>query len=106
VSVLNGPQGAIELGWSYGRSGSSCLDTPEARVAHQDKTIDKLNDAITAQWRKIDALEQQVAKRHVENRCPTGFIGTSTSPLLKHVFLGYWLLLRNAKGFAYAVILT
>lgn len=35
-------------------------------VAHRDKTIAELNDAITAQWRKIDALERQVAKLHVE----------------------------------------
>ncbi len=41
---------------------SSRLDALETLVAHQDRIISELNDAITAQWRKIDALERQVAK--------------------------------------------
>lgn len=45
---------------------SSRLDALETLVAHQDKTIAELNDAITSQWRKIDALERQIAKLHVE----------------------------------------
>ena len=51
---------------SDGHSDFSRLDALEMLVAHQDKTIAELNDAITAQWRKIDALERQVAKLHVE----------------------------------------
>ncbi len=51
---------------SDGQSDSSRLVSLETLVAHQDKTITELNDAITAQWRKIDALERQVAKLHVE----------------------------------------
>jgi SlyX protein len=41
---------------------SSRFDTMEVRIAHQDQTIAELNEVITAQWRKIDALERQVAK--------------------------------------------
>jgi SlyX protein len=47
---------------SDGHSDSSRLDSLETLVAHQDKTIAELNDAVTAQWRKIDALERQVGK--------------------------------------------
>ncbi len=39
---------------------SSRLDTLEARVAHQDKTIADLNEVITSQWRTIDALQRHV----------------------------------------------
>ncbi len=45
---------------------SSRIDTLEVRIAHQDHTIAELNEVITAQWRKIDALERQVAKLHDE----------------------------------------
>lgn len=45
---------------------SSRLDALEALVAHQDRTITELNDAITAQWRKIDALERQLARLDAE----------------------------------------
>jgi SlyX protein len=47
-------------------SDYSRLDALEMLVAHQEKTIAELNGAITAQWRKIDALERQIAKLHVE----------------------------------------
>jgi SlyX protein len=56
----------MEFDMSDGHSDFSRLDALEMLVAHQDKTIAELNDAITAQWRKIDALERQVAKLHVE----------------------------------------
>ncbi len=49
-----------------GHSDFSRLDVLETLVAHQDKTIAELNGAVTAQWRKIDALERQVAKLLVE----------------------------------------
>jgi SlyX protein len=45
---------------------SSRIDMLEVRIAHQDQTIADLNEVITAQWRKIDALEQQIAKLHDE----------------------------------------
>ena len=37
------------------------LDALEMRIAHQDQMIAELNDVITQQWRKIDALERQGA---------------------------------------------
>lgn len=42
------------------------LDTLEMLIAHQDRTIAELNDVITAQWRKIDTLERQVAQLREE----------------------------------------
>lgn len=45
---------------------SSRIDALEVRVAHQDQTIAELNDVITAQWRKIDALERQFARMQDE----------------------------------------
>ncbi|MHB8886776.1 MAG: SlyX family protein [Methylovirgula sp.] len=44
----------------------SRIDALEVRIAHQDRMIDELNEVITTQWRKIDALERQVAKLHDE----------------------------------------
>ena len=40
---------------------SERIDTLEARLAYQDDTIETLNQTITAQWLKIDALTRQVA---------------------------------------------
>jgi SlyX protein len=37
------------------------VDALEARVAYQDDTIETLNEAITAQWKQIDALTRQLA---------------------------------------------
>jgi SlyX protein len=34
----------------------------EMRVAHQDQTIAELNEVITAQWKKLDALERQLGR--------------------------------------------
>ena len=45
---------------------SSRIDALEVRSAHQDQTIAELNDVITAQWRKIDALERQVSRMQDE----------------------------------------
>jgi SlyX protein len=52
----------MEFNMGHERTDSSRLDTLETLVAHQDRIIAELNDAITAQWRKIDALERHVAK--------------------------------------------
>ena len=41
---------------------SERIDTLEARVMYQDDTIESLNQAITAQWREIDALKRQIAR--------------------------------------------
>ncbi len=38
------------------------LDELEMRMAHQDQTIAELNDVITAQWKKIEALEAQLRR--------------------------------------------
>ena len=39
------------------------LDDLEIRFAHQEKLLAELNDIVTAQWKKIDALESQ--NRHL-----------------------------------------
>jgi uncharacterized coiled-coil protein SlyX len=45
---------------------SSRLHALEIRIAHQDKSIDELNDVIAAQWRKIDVLERRLAQLREE----------------------------------------
>ena len=35
------------------------LEELEIRLAHQEKMLAELNDIVTAQWKKIDALENQ-----------------------------------------------
>lgn len=34
----------------------------EARIAFLERTIDELNEALTAQWRQLDALGRQVVR--------------------------------------------
>jgi SlyX protein len=41
---------------------SQRIDDLETRVAHQEKTIGELNDVITAQWRKMEAIEFQLRR--------------------------------------------
>jgi SlyX protein len=38
------------------------IEDLETRVAHQEKTIGELNDVITAQWRKMEAIEFQLRR--------------------------------------------
>jgi SlyX protein len=38
------------------------IDELEMRLAHQEKTIAELNDVITAQWKKMEALERQLRR--------------------------------------------
>lgn len=38
------------------------LDALEVRVAYQDRIIEELNEALTAQWRQVDLLTRQIAK--------------------------------------------
>jgi SlyX protein len=38
------------------------IEELETRVAHQDKIIGELNDVITAQWRKMEAIEFQLRR--------------------------------------------
>lgn len=44
------------------------LEEMELRLAYQDKTIADLNDVITAQWKKIEALERQLLRLDEELR--------------------------------------
>jgi len=45
-----------------GEDQAARLEALEVRIAHQDRMLADLNDVITAQWRKIDALERRLAK--------------------------------------------
>jgi SlyX protein len=38
----------------------------EMRLAHQDKAISDLNEVVLAQWRRIEALERQLARMNDE----------------------------------------
>jgi len=38
------------------------IDELEQRMAHQEKSISDLNEMVTAQWRKIEALERQIKR--------------------------------------------
>lgn len=37
------------------------LEALEIRAAHQDQTIDELNEVLAGQWREIDRLKRQLA---------------------------------------------
>jgi SlyX protein len=57
------------------KSLSDRIDILEARLTFQDVTIETLNETITTQWQKIDALTRQVAAlserlREAEARAP------------------------------------
>ena len=41
---------------------STRIDELEVLFAHQERMLAELNEVITAQWRKIDVLERQLAK--------------------------------------------
>ena len=54
---------------------SDRIDALEARLTFQDDTIETLNQTITAQWLKIDALTRQIAQlserlQEAETRAP------------------------------------
>lgn len=38
------------------------IEALEVRIAHQDRIIEDLNNAVTDQWKQIDALTKQVAR--------------------------------------------
>jgi SlyX protein len=38
------------------------IDELEMRLAHQENTIGELNDLVTAQWKKTEALERQLQR--------------------------------------------
>jgi SlyX protein len=41
---------------------SKRIEDLETRVAHQEKIIGELNDVITAQWKKFEAIEFQLRR--------------------------------------------
>jgi SlyX protein len=41
---------------------SARVEELETRLSHQEKTIGELNDVITAQWRKMEAIEFQLRR--------------------------------------------
>ena len=54
---------------------SDRIDALEMRLTFQDETIETLNQTITAQWLKIDALTRQVSElrdrlREAESHAP------------------------------------
>lgn len=44
------------------------LEALEMHFSHQDRVISELNDVVTAQWRRIDRLERQLAKLRDEQQ--------------------------------------
>ena len=48
------------------------IEALEIRIAHQDDMIETLNETVTAQWRKIDALERELKmlREEVRNAFP------------------------------------
>ena len=57
------------------------IDDLEMRLAHQDKTLGELNDVITAQWKKVDALERQFRRLGEElEAMGSGEIPTNQKP--------------------------
>lgn len=48
------------------------LDALEMTAAHQERLIAELNEVVTAQWRKIDLLERQLARlrEELQNMAP------------------------------------
>jgi SlyX protein len=53
------------------------IEQLEARIAHQERTIEDLNNSVTGQWRQIDGLTKQVERlaarlQHVEDNAPPG----------------------------------
>jgi SlyX protein len=49
------------------------IDDLEIRIAHQDRAIAELNEVITQQWRRIDALERKLTRliEEMEVAAPT-----------------------------------
>jgi SlyX protein len=44
------------------------LEDLEVRLAHQEKMIVDLNEIVTAQWKRLDFLEQQMRQMREEMR--------------------------------------
>ena len=53
------------------------IDALEMRFADQDRMLGELNEVITSQWRKIDALERELARlkdelQNIDMKLPEG----------------------------------
>jgi SlyX protein len=53
------------------------IESLEARIAHQDRTIEDLNNSVTAQWKQIDDIAKQIEQmtarlQHVEDNTSSG----------------------------------
>ena len=53
------------------------IEQLEARIAHQERTIEDLNNSVTGQWKQIDDLAKQVERlatrlQQVEDNAPPG----------------------------------
>ncbi len=56
------------------------IDDLETRVAHQEKTIGELNEVITAQWRKMEAIEFQLRRLGEEMQTMDGGAPVDSPP--------------------------
>ena len=57
------------------------LDAFETQLAHQDRTIEDLNETITAQWKEIDGLKRQIAR--LEDQLQDVEAGLPAAPIQK-----------------------
>jgi SlyX protein len=42
------------------------IDDLEMRLAHQDKAVADLNEVVTAQWKKLEAMDRQLRRFYEE----------------------------------------
>jgi len=45
---------------------SSRIEKLEMQVAHQDQTIEDLNNALTEQWAQFEKLQREISKLHAQ----------------------------------------
>ncbi len=71
-AISSGSPGSISErpghGLEHMKSIDKRLEELEMRLAYQERTITDLNDVITAQWKKIEALERQLLRLDEELR--------------------------------------
>ena len=54
-----------------------CITALESRIAHQDGTIDDLNEMVNKQWAEIEALRRDLAELRARLARVEGDIGPS-----------------------------